>query len=328
LAAAVALGWPLPSAAQPTETADRAAARELGEQGIAAYRAGRFEEALDRLSRAHALVQLSTTGLWRARCLVQLGRLVEAAEQYLEVSRMQVASGAPELHRKAVGEAEAERAALLPRIPHLRLVSAEPLPAAARVLLDGRELSTALLGVEQPVDPGAHLVRIEHDGGSWEKPFELGEGGSLELPLELPAREPTPPPSAAPPPPSAAPSPARPAEGEPSSGGAQGVLGWIAVGLGGAGLVLGGVSGGLALDRKSTLDEGCPGGNCPPPLHGDVDAFETLRLVSTVGFVAGGALFAGGVVLLLTAPPAKDEGPPAAARLRFGVEGAWLEGSF
>ena len=75
-----------PGAAQtPPETA---AARQLGKEGVEAYRANDFATALDRLTRAHSIVGLTTTGLWRARTLVHLGRLVEASEQYLEVTRM------------------------------------------------------------------------------------------------------------------------------------------------------------------------------------------------------------------------------------------------
>ena len=41
---------------------------------------------------------------------------------------------------------------------------------------------------------------------------------------------------------------------------------------------------------------------CPADKGSEVDRLNTFRLVSTVGFIAGGALAATGVVLLLTAP--------------------------
>ena len=74
------------------------------------------------------------------------------------------------------------------------------------------------------------------------------------------------------------------------------------MGLGGAALVLGGVTAGLAADRHSALEEGCPDSQCPPDLHDDVDSYDTLRPISTVGWIAGGVLVAAGLTLVLTAP--------------------------
>src|SRR5688572_22104076 len=59
---------------------NRGAARELGKQAIEAYNARDYPKALDLFRRAHALVKLSTTGLYTARTLVALKRLVEASE--------------------------------------------------------------------------------------------------------------------------------------------------------------------------------------------------------------------------------------------------------
>jgi hypothetical protein len=96
-----------------------------------------------------------------------------------------------------------------------------------------------------------------------------------------------------------------------------------------AGLGVGAVSGALALDKRSGLDAACPDGNCPPALHGDVDSFDTLRLLSNVGFIAGGVLAGAGMLLLITAPSAPE--PSTAGRLprlRVGPGGVSLEGSF
>ena len=70
------------------DAATKAVARELGLEGIALYKDGKYQAALDKLDRAHELVGLTTTGLWRARCLVQLKRFVEGSEALFVVTRM------------------------------------------------------------------------------------------------------------------------------------------------------------------------------------------------------------------------------------------------
>lgn len=88
----------------------------------------------------------------------------------------------------------------------------------------------------------------------------------------------------------------------------QRLLGFVALGVGGAGLLVGAVSGGLAVSRHGSLIDACPTGHCRPDqkaaLQPDVDAYNTLGAVSTVGFLAGGVVAGAGVILLLTAPRA------------------------
>ncbi|MCC6525327.1 MAG: hypothetical protein IT373_21920 [Polyangiaceae bacterium] len=191
-AGALVTGLPAPAAAQqPVSTEDRTAARELGNQGVAAYQAQDYVTALDKLSRAHAIVKLTTTGLWRARCLDKLLRLVDAAEQYLEVTRMLLDHTALEQHRQAVVDAQREREALLPRIPQVKVsVSGGALPADVGVSIDDKQLSAALIGADRPVDPGKHRLRVERRAGTAtttlkEQIFEVAERQRLELPLTL-----------------------------------------------------------------------------------------------------------------------------------------------
>ncbi|MBN2195416.1 MAG: hypothetical protein JW751_21535 [Polyangiaceae bacterium] len=109
-------------AAEPVDDATRAAARAIGEEGLDAYDAGRFEEAVEKLESAHAAVPVPTLGLWLARALAKSGKLVEASERYGEVTRLQVEAGQDkDKQREAQADAHKERAALLPLIPDLRI---------------------------------------------------------------------------------------------------------------------------------------------------------------------------------------------------------------
>jgi tetratricopeptide (TPR) repeat protein len=110
--------WAMPARAQP-EDATRQAARLLGKEAAELYQQARYAEALEKFKRADDLAHVPTTGLYAARCLEKLGRLVEAEAKYSAVMRMQVAADALPVHKKAIAEAATEHDALVPRIPRL-----------------------------------------------------------------------------------------------------------------------------------------------------------------------------------------------------------------
>lgn len=301
--------------AQPSD-ADRAAAREMGENAVAAYKAGEFGKAYDLFKRAHEIVGLTTTGLYMARCLVELGRFVEASERYVEVTRMTLGDDALDIHQEAKVTAQKERDALLPRIPKLTIVLGENAGPDTAVTLDGVAVPPALLGVPRPVDPGDHVVAVQRGEASREEALTLAEGESRTVTLDLDATSTDP----QPPPP---PDPTTPATDD---GSLLYTLGWVGVGVGGAGLVVGAITGALALDKRSSLETACgETKQCAPPLHGDVDTYQTLRIVSGVGFIAGGLIAATGIVLLIVAPSTPAE---PAAQLRMTPTGIAFTGTF
>ncbi|MGH7285170.1 MAG: hypothetical protein ACRELY_26915, partial [Polyangiaceae bacterium] len=67
----------------------------------------------------------------------------------------------------------------------------------------------------------------------------------------------------------------------------------------------------------------CPGGTCPPSQQSSVDGYNTLGLVSTIGFIVGGVGLAGGAVLILTAPKSH-----ASARVGQGAGQGAGQGTF
>ncbi len=105
----------------------------------------------------------------------------------------------------------------------------------------------------------------------------------------------------------------------------QRTLGFIGLGVGAAGLVVGSVSGLVAMSRHSTLESDCPTGKCRSSDQSTIDGFRTMATVSTVGFVIGGVAAAAGGALLLTAPRPAQSGRVepyvgiacAGARIRF-----------
>src|SRR5688572_21387812 len=88
-----ALSWlatPLPVRAQGDDAQTRAAARQLGTEGIDLFRAGQYADAVARLDRAAALYNVPALNLYAARSLARLGRWVEANERYLAIGRIEL----------------------------------------------------------------------------------------------------------------------------------------------------------------------------------------------------------------------------------------------
>ncbi len=184
---------------------------------------------------------------------------------------------------------------------------------------DGAVVASAELGLGFPVDPGDYVVSTQVPGGAlWEQQITIANGEKKRLMLEVklaPSIERRPAPVASV-------VMASPPAGEASSNGRR-VAVYAIGGAGVTGLVLGGVMGGLALGKRSTIEAHC--GTAiklwDPALcdQTGVDAgksVKTLGLVSTVGFAAGLAGVGTAVVLLLTQPkPAKSA---------TGARGSWI----
>ncbi len=176
--------------AQQVDDATRSAARQLATDGSAAYQADDFAQAYDQFNRAYQLVHVPTVGIWAARSLVKLGRLVEASERYLEVERAPLAASAPAEHVKAQKDANEERAALVPRIPSVRVILDGADPAEVFVTLNDQLLPSALLGVKRPTDPGKLRVKGVRGEQVVDANVELAEGESPRRHVELSQAEP------------------------------------------------------------------------------------------------------------------------------------------
>ena len=262
-------------------------------------------------------------GLWSARALVASGKLVEGSERYLEISRL-VLQGDAKVQQAAQADAVKEHEQLVPRIPSIIIQLEGPASQSARVLLDGVEVPKALIGVKRPVNPGKHRVQA----GTATREVTLREGQSLEVSLNpSTASNPTvaPPTGTEPTPPEPASSAATTtADTTAKPGSKQRVAAWVSLGVGGAGLLASGITAGLAASKKDSLSADCPDNACFPNAHDDADSYNSLRTISTVGFIVGAVGAAAGVTLLLTAP----RNDQARLELQTGIASLRLKGSF
>lgn len=308
VASLLALTLAPPAYAQPIDDASRTAARALGNSGVEAYQAGNYKDASERLEKSYAIARVPSLGLWSARALRQLGLLVESANRYLETASLQIPEGDYEIQKQAQVDAKKELDALRPIIPALMIEIKGAQPAEVNVTVDGVPLAGSLLGEPRLVNPGLHKVEGTHGSVKKEANVMIGEGQKAPAVLDF------------------GPSPAAgsgaAAEEEGSS--TQSTLGVVALAAGGAGIVVGAITGGMALSKKNTIDSSpaCENDRCSDKSL--VDSYNTLRTVSTVGFIVGGVLAAAGVTLLLTS--GSSEKPQAG--LLIGPGSVSLRGSF
>jgi PEGA domain len=321
----------LPAHAEEPSSADRATARTLAQEGYVALRDKDYSTAADRFTRALGIVKAPTLLRDLARAQVGLGKLVDAHETYNQIIREGVAADAPQPWVKALADAKAEIAPISSRLPWVTITVSGP--AHPKVTIDGAPIAETSLGVKRPADPGRHEIRALAAGYyTAKKSISLNEGESVNIAFELEDA-----------PPDAAPKD----EEETGKVSVATVVDppWrkpvtiTALALGGAGIVLGGVTGILAMTKHNQLATDCPNGRCGLGYKNDLEKYHTLGTVATIGFVAGGVFAGAGVVLLLVKPQSLVQQPDesnhsAPARTSFNwspfvsVGGAGVEGTF
>jgi hypothetical protein len=182
--------------------------------------------------------------------------------------------------------------------------------AGLEVKRDAVNVGRGQWGTPVPVDPGKHVITASAPGKKgWEETIDATGAGKTfsvtvpdlqDAPVEKKTESVTPPPPAAvvvaePPPPSST----------------QKTIGIVLMGAGVVGLGVGGFFGLQAMSKGSDSDR------CPDPNNCDA---ETVKLrddarsagdISTIAFIAGGALAVGGAVLFFTAPRTKVQAAPA-----------------
>jgi hypothetical protein len=88
---------------------------------------------------------------------------------------------------------------------------------------------------------------------------------------------------------------------------------WVALGVGAAAGIGAGITGGLASNKKSTLDDNCPDKQCPPSQQKNLDSMKTLATVTDVLIGVAAAGVAAGIVLFIVEPGLGDEEAAAVA---------------
>ncbi len=264
-----------------------------------------------------------------AVCEEKLGQLVQA-KAHFEIA-------AKEFRRRdpRIGYATRLAAAIDLRIPRLTMHLGPALPPDASLERDGAPVDLAPLrqagaaGQTVPLDPGVHVLVVRAAGhADAHLDVKLPEAARQEVtiaagPLTDTGASAALSLAAAP---SSAPAPVTPAAftttgaatgaatgaSSADSGSSLRGLGIAATAVGGAGLAFGLIAGAVTLSKKSTADGNCSSTACNAAGAAAESSGKTWSAVSTAGVVAGAAILATGVTLILVAPRDGDRAAGAA----------------
>ncbi|MEP7125797.1 MAG: hypothetical protein ABJE95_33005 [Byssovorax sp.] len=286
-AAAALLAVAAPAAAQPAATPpppapatagdkDLGGAQALFVDGRAAMDRGDYPTACARFTASLALVTRASTLLNLAQCETHEGQLVNAAKHVSEGINLLPTDD----ERLAISKERA--AALARRLAHLTVkLSAAP-PAAARLEIDGVDtsVSKALSGVAE--NPGQHVIVLVNPGQADQRSLvDLAEGESKTVTLAIQG---------------AAVAAPKPVVARSSS---KRTLGFVLGGVGVAGLIGAGITGGILVSRNSAITTACPLKRCNAEGLSLIASTKSLNVVNGVAWGVGLAGLASGVVLVV-----------------------------
>jgi hypothetical protein len=276
-------------------------------EALRAYKQEQYDVACPRFLRSYELDPTQIGVLHAlAECYAKAGKVASAVARFRAYSQAVAAlpADAKPRHRQRIERSEAQIAALAPDVPAVTILVRGPGAPKARVLLDDKELREPSLREPQPVDPGAHRVSVTSaDGVTAERAFTIALGEKTSIELEVQAK-------------SAVPA----ASPRPDSGMSGRRVGAItALGVGAAGFIVMGITGGVVLGNKTTVHNTCPAdasgarGVCRTEADlNHANAMFTLGTISTASLGVGVAATALGTVLLLTEPKrTKSAGGPS-----------------
>jgi hypothetical protein len=277
---------------------NKAAAETLFQTGVTLMNEGKFAEACPKFAESQRADPSSGTLLNLGSCYEKTGKTASAWATYKEAAVL--ARSLSQTDREAT--ANARVAALEPTLSTLR-IDAGDIPGLT-IERDDLPVGRGSLGVPIAVDPGDHVIEASAPGHKdWSTTIKVGDNADKKTVTVPPLQKLPETPQELPP-------------YEASGSSSMRIAGFVALGVGAAGLGLGGVMGGLALSEKGDADEHCPEKRCTQAGQDIINGASTKALVSTIGFGVGLAGVGAGIALIVLSGPKKTEEAPKATSAR------------
>jgi hypothetical protein len=336
--------------AQPASSGASSEAAELFKQGRAALDAKDFPTACAKLAASLQLERATGTFMSLAICEEAQHKLASARQHWQEAAEFADATH-DALNRGPF--ARQKLAALDPRVPRLTIHLVEGSPRDTAVKRDEIAMLPASYDAPFPVDPGAHTIVVtasHHASRTINVTLAEGEAKTVKVSpgaddndaakgtdVPPPPVADTPAPEKSPPPqPDITPATDGPsAEPMPANTGSLRTVGWVAGGVGVAAVGAGAIFGLIATGAVTSQKQDCSASSNCPNLAGansEHSTAETTSTISTIAFIAGGALVATGIFLVLSAPTTQTTSSSTALLLApSGVPGGMglvLRGGF
>lgn len=279
-----------------------------GRQGLAAFERGEFDACKKSFRRAESISHSPVFVLYLARCLERRGELLEARKLYDLLANEALDDLAPATWKAATIDAVREGTDLTARIPSVVVSVRNARAHELSIVLDGAIVANERLTAPWSLDPGEHrLVATRPDGVEVEARFALAEGARMQaIELAFPPAKPQP-------------RPQREGGQVPALASNQNATletaGYVAAGVGVAGLVVGVIAGSMAWSRFSAIQERCRGDVCDSRDRESVSVVRSLATVSDVGFVVAAAGLSTGALFVWVLPGKVSRAPvqPSAA---------------
>jgi len=288
------------SALADPSSADVESAKVAYREGKELRDHGDLAGALGRFKAAFALVPTPITALEVGKTQVALGHFVDARDVLTSIERMPKKPDESEKAADARKEAAQLAQELQPKLASLTVNASPGETEPPIVSVDGADIPKDAAHTARVVDPGHHVVKVHSNSKSGQVEIDLKEGEQRSIDVPLTVDTPV------------APTPQK-TKLVPSP------LVWAGFSVGALGVIVGGVTGVIALSKASTVKGECPNGQCPPSAHGDLNLTNAMSTTSTIAFIVGAVGVGVGVVGLFTS---KREPAPEAVwlrRLRIGL---------
>lgn len=296
---AVALAASIAVSARAVTPEDRAAADQLFKDGRALIKAGNYAEGCKMLASSNALDPTPGTLLALGDCYELNGQTASAWATFTDAQALSRST------KDAKREEEAKRRGAIVEAKLSRIVFEVPpqqIVPGLEVKRNGKPIDPGMVGRPFPVDPGKTLVEVSIPGKvPWSSEVVVPPGPSTtKVPVPVLADGA----------PGAVPPGGTPPQRSTKTGNAQRIAGVVVGSVGLAGLIVGGVFGGLTIATVNDLEERklCDDGDKPickqEGLDLESDANTTAN-VSNVALAVGGAALITGVIVFVTAPRVK-----------------------
>ncbi|MEZ4223418.1 MAG: hypothetical protein R3B13_20900 [Polyangiaceae bacterium] len=298
---ALATLGPTIARAEPTAS-ERAMATQLFDDAEKAMARKDYATACPKYHESNRLDPQLGTLLHLGDCYEQAGKTASAWAAFK--ASIEIASARKDARERVAQE----RTAALEKVLSRLTISVAGEVAGLEVKLDDQVIGQPLWGSATPIDPGSHVVVVSAQGREDRRyDVAIAAGAQQTLSVEAGAAietpEVAPPPDASPQPAPAVPSQSAPLAAPPQrdSGTGSPTLGYVALGVGIAGVVVGGVTGATVFGKKDTIESHCDANKtCDAEGLDAADSARTLSTVSTVSFVVGAVGVGAGMYFLLS----------------------------
>jgi hypothetical protein len=319
------LGWLLVPATARADVsdADKAAAQELFDEARRLEAGGQYADACPKFARSQELDPAGGTLLNLAACHEKLGRIAIAWAEFNEALSLALRDARTDREHFA----REHIAALEPKLARVEIDVPDVSVAGLELRLDDAPLARPLWGISVPVDPGPHSLAAVATSRRPETVSFSVASGEAKVVAVPPLVEGVAPEGA-----TAAADASTPADtARRGSETTLRTVGYVAGGIGVAGLVAGTYFGVHAIQTWHDSDLACRGDSCSPAGASYASSAKSSALAADIAIAAGAVGVATGVVLVLVSR-AHGRGAPSrvAAGLvaspwggRATVEGAW-----